>query len=145
LQEPKNTGEREEDKEEEKSEGENTSTQEPTIIELAKQFEMRMAENETERQGHLEYVEQTETHHREGPTRAEQIAGNEEQEAQDGGPMEMIRKTQSQTLNAERPGVNSCMRKKQQNKKLSEEKLKGAFDRHDPDPRASGGVCCKFR
>jgi hypothetical protein len=36
LHEPKNTGEKEEDRKEEKPEGENISTQEPTIIELAK-------------------------------------------------------------------------------------------------------------
>jgi hypothetical protein len=104
-----------------------------------------MAENKTERQGHFKSVEQSETHHGEGPTGAEQIAGNEGEEAKDGRPMEMIRKTQSQTLNAERPGMNSRMRKKQQNKKLSEEKLESVFDRHNPDPRVSGGVRCKFR
>jgi hypothetical protein len=103
-----------------------------------------MDENETEGQGHLEYMEQAETHHAERPLRVEEIADNEEEEAKDGGPMEMIRKTQSQTLNAERPGMNSRMRKKQQNKKLSEEKLEGVFDRPDLPPRASGGASCKY-
>jgi hypothetical protein len=69
LYEPKNTGEGEEDKEEEeeKPEGENTSAQESTIIELAEQFKVRMDENETEGQDHPKYVEQAETHHGEGP------------------------------------------------------------------------------